>query len=420
MGTPVLLLNGQPVAAGTRLDVSPVQVMLLLRIPVREVLDTAILRLAAASDAPAPLVPRRLSSNLGAFPGAPDKPLRFMSVELEGERAVTSLTLSGAAVAPGEAVAARVRTLSNGTWSPLTPIDAVALGDEQVFPAVAAQRLVAEFLKAVAPQTVPVPAPLSVTAVTLKGTPQPCHVAVAIDGDPPFFSLPGPLPTAPVAVDGLARAASRWSLDHPDATDMPLQISAAGGGALLITAFNAISVPAAEPDRPGDGSPGPGPVNPPPTPPPAPDTRRALLCGAGHVAAQGFAASPSGQGLAGFAMWVRCGSGGIAGSVTLHRDNHGTPAAQALPERLDFASGETVPHAPHWLVLAPAAPVRLAEPWWAVCRITQGELFWYRAPDTAGGGAAMVSVDGGVWRAAPPDPGVAGLQAVPSWTPLAT
>ncbi len=374
--------------------------------PVGKVLATATLRLAAVSDTPAPFTPQHLSSDLGAFPAG--KPIRFVAADFDGEVAISGLTLRGA-----DGVA-RVRTLGNGIWSPLAPIDTVGLGDEQVFSTVAAQRLVAEFL-APKPQQVPVPVPtpLPITTFALKATPQPCHVSVAVGDDPPFFSMPGPLPTAPVDVDGLARIAARWLLDHPGASDVPLRIAAAGRGSLLIAAFEATSVPAPVPPPAGNGtgSPAPPPPNPLPAPPTPPETRRALLCDDGRAAAQSF---PAGL-LAGLALWVRPGPGTVTGRITLHPDAHGTPGEPALPDSLDFTLGEAAARRPQWLVLAPATPVRLSDAWWAVCRVTKGEMLWYRAPAAPNAVAPVVSIDDSAWQAAAPDPTVSGLQAEPTW-----
>lgn len=406
MAPPVLLSGSQPVAQGARLDLSPSAVPLLLRIPEGEMLTTATLRLAAASDAPAPLVPQHLSSDLGAFPAG--KPIRFVIAVLDGETAISGLTLAGA-----EGMA-RVRIFGNGAWSPLAPVDTVGLGEEQVFPAVAAQRLVAEFLAPKPPQ-VPVPAPLAVTTIALKATPQPCHVSVAVGDDPPFFSTPGPLPTTPVGVDGLARIAARWKLDHPGASDVPLRIAAAGHGAALIAAFEVASSPAPTPPPPGDGASSPAPRPPPPVLPAPPETRRALLCDDGHAAAQSFAAPLSAQALSALALWVRPGPGGVTGRVTLHPDEHGRPGKPALADELDFTLGAEAGRLPRWLTLSPADPVRLSDPWWAVCRVAQGEMLWYRAPAASRSTGPLVSVDGGPWQDAAPDPTVAGLQAESSW-----
>jgi hypothetical protein len=407
MAPPALLSGSQPVTSGTRFDLSPAGVPLILRVPAGEILATATIRLAAVADTPAAVAPQRLSSDLGGFPAG--KPVRFVEAAFDGEVAISSLTLAGVAGM------ARVRTFGNGVWTPLAPIDTVALGDEQTFPTVAAQRLNAEFLASNPPQApVPVPAPLAVSGVALKATSQPCRVSVAVGDDPPFFSLPGPLPTASVSIDGLARIAARWLLDHPGTSDVPLRIGAAGKGTVVVAAFQATSAPAPAPPRPGNGT-GPQPPQPPPDPPTPPDTRRALLCDDGHAAAQSFAPGPVDQTLAALALWVRPGSANVAGSVTLYPDDHGRPGDPAMADRLDFAFNEAASRVSQWLVLSLSAPVRPAAPWWAVCRVTRGELLWYRAPTVPAATGPLVTVDGGAWQDAAPDPTVAALQAVPSW-----
>jgi hypothetical protein len=412
-----LLMNGQPVDPAVPFALSSTGVQLVLRMPQGETLIRATLRLAAQSAAPNGVDPARikLASDLGGFPAG--SPIRFVNATFEGEIAISSVTLTGA---DGFA---RIRTFSNTAWTPLAPIDTVVLGREQVFPPVAAQQLTAEFLLAAAGssgQSVPIPTALGVNVVALKSTSQPCHVSLSIGDGPAFFNQPGPLPVSPVSVEGLAHVVSRWLSDHPETTDVPIIIRAAGGGSLLVTEFSAASAPARRPSTNGtDGGAG-KPTTPPipQAPPDPPASLRALLCDEGHAAAQRIGAPPPAQLLRAVALWVRAGTGSVAGHVILQPDVRDQPADVSPAATLDFALDGNAP--PQWLMLTPANPLALPETSWAVCRVSTGELLWYRAPPTGGRIAPLVSVDDGAWQPAPADPGESApgtLLAVPFWTP---
>nr|WP_294526539.1 hypothetical protein [uncultured Rhodopila sp.] len=417
MAGPVLLVNGQPVAPAAALALSPAGVALVLRVPAGETLTSATLTVTAQADAPATLDAARvrLSSDLDAFP-APAA-VRVVSASFDGEIAIRGLKLRGASGF------ARIRTFSNGAWAPLTPIDTVALGQEQVFPAVAAERLVAELLAAPSADAkvppVPIPSPLSVSSVSFKTTAQPCRVSVSVGDDPAFFTRAGPLPTTPVAVDGLGRIAARWLSEHAGTTDVPVTIRAAGPGSVLVHSFEAVSAPMAAPGGSKAGAGGSGST--PPAPPSAPatpaDTLRALLCDPGHAAAHAIGVAATGRALRGLALWVRAGSAPVSGTIALQPDADGAPASAPAVASFDFMLEGGTP--PQWLMLSAASPLPADGASWAVCRVGTGELLWYRAPPPAGAIAPVVSVDGGAWQPAPADPAdpaPAALQAIPFWT----
>jgi hypothetical protein len=326
--------------------------------------------------------------------------IRFVNATFEDEIAICSLTLTGA---EGWA---RIRTFSNGAWTPLAPIDTVVLGREHVFPPVAAQQLTAEFLTEKswsAGPSVLWPTALGVTAIALKSTSQPCHVSLSIGDGPAFFTHPGPLPMSPVTVEGLARLVSGWLSEHPGTTDVPIIIRAANGGSLLVTEFS--------PEWRGPTTP-----PPPPAPPRPAKSSRALLCDEGHAAAQNIGATPSGNLLRAVALWVRAGTA-VAGQVTLQPDPRDRPAGCEPAATLDFSMDADTQ--PKWLMLALAKPLALSGTSWVVCRVSTGELLWYRAPPEAGGIAPLISVGGGAWQPAPADPGEpapAALWVAPSWT----
>ena len=385
----MLLLGDRPLATGDALDVTADGLTLVLRVPAGRRLQSASLSVCAIDAASVAVVPRRRASQLGDFPAS--APVRWASLELEGERPVTAITLGAA---PGDM--ARIKLFGRGIWAPLQPTDLIVAGAEQSFPAMAASRVMAEMLVP-NDQQVPVPGALVVRDMAVKATGQPCQLALAVSQEAPFFSASGPLPTRPVEVYGLLRAASRFLLDTPGASEIPLRLTAAGSGTVCIAAWSADLVKQAAEPRTGAGA----------TPAPAlPSTvvdasPFAQLCGEGHEAARRVLVPP-GQALAQLALWGRCGPTPLAGQIGLHADTQGCPAEQAS----DVApiDATPAPRSPGWLVARPLRPIALpGGAFWVVCRMTRGEFLWYRSQ--AENELSRARVDGGPWQALLPPPG---------------
>ena len=207
---------------GAPLAVSTDGVALKLALPIGRQLDRAHLELAAAQVTEGAVTPV-VTTDVGQLTSAP---VRWVAADLPHEMVLTGLRIDAAEPSSN---AARVRLLSRGAWGPLVPIDTIALAANQVLPAVAASRVMAELLIPAADKSpVRVPGSAVVTAVKVTCTNQACHVALAVGDDAPFFSLPGPLPTSGVAVDGLAGAVNRYLLDRPGSSVVPLRLTAAG------------------------------------------------------------------------------------------------------------------------------------------------------------------------------------------------
>lgn len=401
-------------------------------------LRSARMLLGATGDAAAELSPAPAIDSDAFTIGSDGKPdtrnataAHWLSVSWGQERAITGLTIGAAAASSSKpASGARVRMYSAGNWLPLPARDTLAFAGGAAsarFPACAASRLMIDLLSenqiggnwtGVA---VPGAVNLSNVSVSVQATPQPCAVSLAVADDAPFFAVPGPLPAAPVAVDGLVRAVNRYLGDHPGALSVPLTLRAAAPAAVRIAGFDAQQEPA--PSVPGDN-----PSSPPPPRPEQPGTgptgdpqrSRGRWCDPRHGAAQGFAPTPPGKAVSAVELFVRAtGQGGsAAGSLALHADDAGRPAETTLLPLLRFqltppaaaAAGED------WLRCELPLPASTpAAPWWAVLRVDQGELLWYlgdAAPE--GAGQALHRIDGGAWLPADPQPG-RWLQARLKW-----
>ena len=143
----------------------------------------------------------------------------WLGVDWGAERAITALSLKAAMASPAQpATGARVRIFSAGNWLPLPARDTLNFNAGQAtarFPACAASRLMIELLAENKVGTtwtgvlVPGAVDLSNVGVGVMATSQPCHFSLAIGDEAAFFSLPGPFPAQPVAVDGLLRALNR-------------------------------------------------------------------------------------------------------------------------------------------------------------------------------------------------------------------
>ncbi len=380
-------------------------------------LARATLRLAASpATTQAEDITPEATTDLGARPSGAK--VRWVAADLGAERAITGIGLAG-----GKG-AARVRLFSHGAWRPLPAPEPLLLAEGDAprmsrFPAVAASRVMAELQAEMPsgedkPPPALVPAPVAVRAMKVEGTGQPCHVAVAIGDDPPFFTLPAPLPDAPVEVAGLLRAANRFLAEAPPGTTVvPLRITAAvQGDTPLILLFDAAQAPPDPPPARGAGgrgtadgtsgsaggsNAGPGILWPDPPPPEA--RARAWLCDATRAVAQPIESTPPGGLLLGLRLLLQPGTGTPpAGSIALHADADGAPQpapirGTALPFSAPPGTG------PGWIELPLPVPLALPTgPLWAVFRLAAGEAFWFAADATTEFPAALLRPEGAGWR----------------------
>lgn len=381
-----------------------------LALPAGRRLATAQLVLSAADSGELALEYPALTADSGPMAGKADAPWLWAGADWGETRALVGLHLDASppaagALTPPRKTGARLRVFSRGTWLPLQPLDTLPAGPEQRFPAQCASRLMAEMLvegDAAEKRTgVLIPGALTGRRIGVRFTKQPCLVSVAVGDDPPFFSPDGPVPAAGLAVDGLVRAINRYLADHPSATAVPLTIATANAQPLRVSFVAELEAP-------------PKPATPPKPQPEPPDkprpgerallapssdaTRVARLCDASHAAGQRFAALPKGVQLSSVSLHLRNPGDAASGELSLHADDHGSPAEAALV-RWPFAMAADDEAEPRWAVSRLPTPQLLAgQPWWLVCRIDHGSLLWY-ADDhrPAGVDGAFHRLAGGPW-----------------------
>ncbi|MBE0623158.1 MAG: hypothetical protein IH605_21425 [Burkholderiales bacterium] len=418
--TPRLLLDNGESAIGANITATQAGMALSLALPAGRKLERAVLAIGAASDAEIATKPT-VSSDAGALTGTADA--RWVSVDWGTELAVVAVKIDGAGPEKLR-TGMRVKLYSNGNWMPLPPLDTLMLGAEQRFPAVAASRLIAEMLvENVVDEKntgVLIPGSIKARAASMRATAQPCHVALAVGDDPPFFTYPGPLPLAPASVTGLARVANRYLADHPRATHIPMRLIAAADADVKVASFEAALVPlpgeresgaaadarASLPvgsEESGSGSAA-GARTPLPVrseelylTPATPETvEAARLCDAQHSPAQCFEPLPSGKLLSRLELYLRATTTKpVQGEVSVHLDWGGVPA----PEPLARAPLEqAAPAAAGWVSLPlPQTLALSAGKWWLVCSVTAGELAWYVTAPTPATGPTLSRVGQGPW-----------------------
>ena len=414
VGTVTLQLPPGAAVGGAPLAVAADGVALQLLLPAGRQIDHARLELAAVKLVEGAVTPVAVSTDTGNLAGSA---VRWVDVRLAHETVLTGLRIDGADPAT---TSARVKLLSRGAWVPLPPIDTIAVAADQTLPAVTASQVMAELLVPAADKSaVRVPGAAVVTAVKVTGTNQACHVALAIGDDAPFFTQAGPLPTAGVVVEGLARAINRYLLDRPAATAVPLRLIAGGPAQVAVVAFQATLEPPPPAPAPAP-RPGPPPV-PVETvylrPAATPDVARAQLCDAAHLVAQGFDKLPAGQLLSSLDLYVRCGADAMAATVAVHADADGAPAPSPMQGgTMSLAQGGSTIATAGFLTCRPPAPLALSGgAWWLVCRITAGECLWFTAAARPQGvGPALARTIGAGWVPAPATLSIAPT-TVPGW-----
>lgn len=423
---------GNPLPLPQALDIPAGGLPLQVLLPAGRKLERAAMQLSAASAVPAEMSPRPVLDSDGFSTGSGGAVnmsgaanAHWLSIGWDVERAIVGLTVTAAgATTSAPATGARVRMLSAGNWLPLPARDLLLFAAGKAgarFPACAASSLMLElqaenkvggnFTGVLVPGAVDISNPV----VSVLATPQPCHFSLAVADDAAFFSVPGPLPAQPQAVSGLLRALNRYLADHPGATAIPLTLRAAAPARLLLNAFDAtLASPAA--------APGPAPPAPPPPRQEQPGVQPAAPMQAvrgrwvrqRHVAAQAFVAPlPVGRGLSALEVWARplgdgSPGGQVRGQLSLHADEAGRPAAQALAPAAPWqvSAGAGAGEMPWLRCELPLPAMQPPVPWWAMLQVDEGELLWYQAESPPpGAGAALVQVDGGPWMPVAPGGG---------------
>jgi len=424
---------GAAVLPAQDVDVGPNGLSLLVQLPAGRRLQHATFSIAATGAAASELSPAPVLDSDGFTVNANGTVnttnaanAHWLSVTWDVERAIVTLTVKAASASNATpATAARVRMFSAGNWLPLPPRDMLAFANGQAsvrFPACAVSRLMLEL------QTenkvndkwsgvlVPGAVDISNVSVSVQVTPQPCHVSVAVADDAPFFRVTGPLPVQAVAMEGLARALNRYLSDNAGATTIPLTLRAAAPSRLKIVAFDAVldPKPGSQPPAPQPPAPPPRPEQPGTQPPGNPVAQKGRWCRPQHLAAQAFAALPAGLGVSAVELWVRPlgDPAALRGSLSLHADDAGRPAANALVAAQPWRyAGDTGAPAQWLRCELPLPAVAPSSPWWALLHVEAGELLWYQAETPPPGAAAgLFQANGGPWM--PVQPGApAWLQA---------
>ncbi len=379
-------------AAGRNWNAGGDGLALALSLPPGRRLGSARLLVGAAEGGERPLDELEfpgLATDIGPHAGKTEALWQWARIDWKEPRALIGVRVEASppaagALIPPRRTGARLRLCNRGSWLPLAPLDTLPTGTEQSFPAQCASGLMAEMLiegDAAEKRTgVLIPGMLNGRQIGLRFTRQPCQLSVAIGNEPPFFSADAPLPEAGLVVAGLARAINRYLSDHPGAAAVPLNIATANTPPLRIIAFEAeleAPPPPATPDAPP----------PEPTDQPRPGERALLppsdriprvarLCDADHAAGLRLIPLPQGVRLSSVQLQLRNpGDEEARGTLSLHADEHGSPASTAL---VSWPIAIPADDAPRWVCSRLPAPRPLAgQPWWLVCRVEHGSLQWY-------------------------------------------
>lgn len=383
----LLDLDGRP--AGKRQFTAADGLRLAIGVPPGRRLSNARLLLAAVDGSIQTIQPA-LQSDAGdkTLDGNAAASLRWASADWNEERAVVGITVLADSPPPRNGL--RARLFKHGNWLPVMPLDTLPTGSRQSFPPQSASRLNAEMLvegKVGDTATgVLVPGALSIKQFSIHLSQQPCGLTVAIDDEAPFFTADGPLPLTPTDIPGLTRALNRYRSDHPQAASVPLRIRCAGQQAFIVSDFEAELEALPPPPTPPDDTDLPS-----DTPRPGeqawlPDgqgsTGLARLCDGRHSA--GVVLPPLDTGLlSSIALRLRPLGPINRGQLLIHLANGAVPQEATLLA-LDFELVATEPAtaAPVWLTARLPTPQPLAgQPWWLVCRMSEGAVLWYADPD---------------------------------------
>ena len=187
---------------------------------------------------------------------------------------------------------------------------------------------------------------------------------------------------------------------------MPLQLTAGGPAPVAIAAFEATLAPPRRAS--GAVAAGTGGATAPETihlrPIGEPAATRGQLCDAAHAVAQKFSALPAGLLLSSLDIHVRPGASPAGGTLSLHADDHGVPAAKPLPGgAFPLVLPATETGAAYWAGVRLAKQIVLPDgPWWLVCEIERGECLWFTAsPVPAGADETRSRIQGASWIPAP-------------------
>ncbi|WP_148717113.1 hypothetical protein [Chitinolyticbacter meiyuanensis] len=392
----VQLLSSDKPASGRALEVSADGLLLQLVVPPGRKLERITLALRADSGATKAATGVTVSGDVADLP---NNAARWVRAEWAEERA-----LAGLAFAANTANAAgRIRILSDGIWLPLMPLDTLPITTaNQGFAPLAASAVSVEVL-AQNDQKVLVPGAAKVGGLSFTVSDQPCHVALAVGDDPPFFRQAGVLPLVPVEVGGLARLVNRYLLDHPGSRVVPLRLTAAATRKLRIERFDAILQAEAVDPRPDGG--GPAPENPhrprpgevaslPPVAVPAAIEARRLSDA--YRVAQRFRWDETSQVVSAVALFARRAEAEPQLALALYADDGGQPGGPPLGGMLQVAAEKTTPD---WIRARWPETLALTKgDYWLVASAQHGDALWYTGterPTVAGD--TLFSVDAGPW-----------------------
>ncbi|TJZ64249.1 hypothetical protein, partial [Chitiniphilus eburneus] len=404
MADPVVQLQSDKQdAAGRTFTVGPDGLELQLIVPPGRKLDRVRLTIKASDSTGKAASGITLSCDTGA----PASAVRWMRAEWGEERALVGLAFA----ADTTAAAGRIRILSDGVWLPLAPLDTLVVSKTaQSFVPQAASALAVEVLVLQNETKVLVPNSAVLGGLSLTVTDQPCHAALAIGDDPPFFRHAGVLPATPVEISGLARLTNRHLLDHPGTQAVPLRLLAAAPRKIRIDSFSATLVPNVPAPTPGGGSGSGGGSGQQPENPNAPrpgeitvlqpaeaQALEARCLGGEFRVAQRFRWDDAQRALSAVGLYARRLDNAPQAQLTLHADRAGVPADSPLAPALavPVSNGDQA----GWLRARWPEPLDLpAGDYWLSVTAQGGEALWYTAAQRpANAGAALIRIAGGPW-----------------------
>ncbi len=346
-------------------------------------------------------------------------------------RSLVSITVSSTVA--NDPNVARLKVSDGGVWFPPLPVETVPFNREQALPDIVASRLMIEVVRPDAGGVLK-PATGRLAGLTVKLAAQPFDVSVRVGRQPPVLERAGRLlPGEQVrVVEGLREALQQQVPGDGRAADVPVVIQAAVPGRVTVPAaqFSAQTVYTAL-----DGGPAPlwldwggealgrltvgegallSELSFTLEPELTPERIRVegrlqeassygQWCDGGHVAAQGFPGLGDGA-LTGVDLVLRPKTGRVVGTLALHPDASGRPADEPYVGArvpISVEAQGAPPWKARWVSVQLPRPVRLAERWWLVLTVSEGEALWPLSavvPGVEGGlGPVLWRVTEGAW-----------------------